>query len=222
MSGRHGSEPPRPPATAEFGHVEVGGAPHAYPPDGPFAVTKLAVGPWSNNVYVLAAGGEALIIDGADEPERILDLVRGLRVVGIVETHNHPDHVQALPALVEALGVPVHAHPADPVPVPAEPLEDGQRLSVGGHEVEAIHTPGHTPGSTCFLAGRRLFSGDTLFPGGPGNTDGDAARFVRIMASLGTLFARMDDDVAISPGHGLDTTFGRERPHIGTWLSRGW
>jgi glyoxylase-like metal-dependent hydrolase (beta-lactamase superfamily II) len=223
MSDRASQETPRPPETAEFGHVVPGGPAHEYPPArGAPRVTKLSVGPYDNNVYVVADGGEALIVDGAAEPDRILDAVKGLDVVAIVETHDHADHVQALPALTKALGCPVLAHPDDRWPVPTDPVADGATIRVGASRVRAIHTPGHTPGSTCYVAGPFLFSGDTLFPGGPGNTGEDPVRFGRIMRSLDHLFATLPDDTRICPGHGVDSTIGRERPHVETWRARGW
>lgn len=218
---------PHPPATAEFGHVEVGGPAHAYPERGGVRVTKLAVGSYDNNVYVVASDGEAILVDGAAEPERILAAIEGLSVQAVVETHGHFDHVQALPALVEALGVPVRAHPADRMPVRAEPVSDGERLTVGSVTLEAMHTPGHTPGSVCYLlrtpdgSPPHLFTGDTLFPGGPGNTRGDAEDFATILASLDRLF-ELPDETRVSPGHGLDTTIGRERPYLPVWRERGW
>ena len=214
-------ETPRPPAIPEFGPVEVGGLPHDYPPQGSLRVRKLAVGSYVNNVFAIVSGDQAVIVDGADEPERILELVDGLTVTAILETHNHFDHVGALPALVEALGVPVYAHQADPPPVPFEPLGDGDHVTVGEVEIGALHTPGHTPGSLCFTAGDYLFSGDTLFPAGPGKT-GDPEKFARIIASLDRLFATFPDATHVCPGHGLDTTIGRERPYVETWRARGW
>jgi glyoxylase-like metal-dependent hydrolase (beta-lactamase superfamily II) len=214
-------ETPRPPATAEFGHVEAGGPPHAYPPAGPVRVRKLAVGRWDNNVYLVESSGEAIVVDAAGEAERILDLLEGRRAVAIVQTHNHPDHTGALEKLTRALRVPAYAHPDDPMPVPTEPIADGEAIPVGAEELRALHTPGHTPGSTCYLIGDHLFTGDTLFPAGPGNTDGDARRFREIMASLARLF-ELPDATRVSPGHGLDTTIGRERPHVATWRRRGW
>jgi glyoxylase-like metal-dependent hydrolase (beta-lactamase superfamily II) len=185
-------------------------------------VVKLSVGPYDNDVYLVASGGEAILVDGAAEPKRILDEVasRDLGVRAIVQTHNHPDHTQALRDLVEALAVPVLAHPDDRMPVPTEPLMGGESLPVGGATVRVIHTPGHTPGSTCYSVGGFLFSGDTLFPGGPGNTDGDRARFARIMGSLDRLF-ELPDDTRICPGHGVDSTIGRERPYLEVWRARG-
>jgi glyoxylase-like metal-dependent hydrolase (beta-lactamase superfamily II) len=214
-------ETPRPPATAEFGTVEVGGASYDYPIEGSLRVRKLAVGPYENNVFAIVSGGDAVIIDGADEAERILALVDGLNVTAIVETHNHHDHVQALPALVEALEVPVYAHSDDPPPVPFTPLNEGSLLTVGDDTITAIHTPGHTPGSVCFSVGGFLFSGDTLFPAGPGKT-ADPKRFAQIMGSLDRLFNAFSDTTRVCPGHGLDTTIGRERPYVETWRARGW
>lgn len=215
-------ETPRPPETPEFGAVAVGGPAHVYPEADGLRVTKFCVGPYENNVYVLASGDAAVIVDGADDAARILREVEGLRVEAILETHDHPDHVQALSGLVEALEVPVLASDEDTWPVPTRPLKDGDRVRVGRHEIEALHTPGHTPGSTCYLIDGFLFSGDTLFPGGPGNTRGDPSRFTRIMTSLDGLFARLPDDTRICPGHGVDSSIGRERPYVEVWRARGW
>jgi glyoxylase-like metal-dependent hydrolase (beta-lactamase superfamily II) len=219
---------PSPPETAEFAFVEPGGPPHFYPPqvDG-VTVTKLSVGPYDNNVYVVAAGGEAIVVDGAAEPERILEQLAGATLVAVVETHGHPDHVQALPAIVERTGAPVRANPGDRWPVHTEPLSGGETLTAGTARLHVMHTPGHTPGSMTFaLLDERgdpvqLFTGDTLFPGGPGNTSNDPAAFSRIMQSVDSLF-ELPDDVRVSPGHGVDTMLGRERSYVEVWRSRGW
>lgn len=215
------SATPRPPDTSEFGVVKVGGPVHEYPADGSLHVRKVAVGSYENDVYALVAGDQALIVDGADEPDRILALTEGLTVTGIAQTHNHFDHVAALPALVEALGVPVYAHPDDPPPVPFTAIGEGNVLTVADVNVTALHTPGHTPGSVCYASEGFLFSGDTLFPAGPGKT-ADPERFAEIMASLDRLFAEFPDETRVCPGHGIDTTLGRERPYVETWRSRGW
>jgi glyoxylase-like metal-dependent hydrolase (beta-lactamase superfamily II) len=214
---------PRPPETAEFGHVVSGGSAHEYPAAGELRVVKLSVGPYDNNVYLISSGGQALIVDGAADAERILGEVasRGLTVTAIVETHGHMDHVQALADLVRALGVPVLANPGDRWPVPTEPLADGRSLTVGDTQVRAIHSPGHTPGSTCFAVPGFLFSGDALFPGGPGKTE-NAAAFRQAMTSLDGLFGELADETRICPGHGLDSTIGRERPQVEVWRARGW
>jgi glyoxylase-like metal-dependent hydrolase (beta-lactamase superfamily II) len=215
-------ETPRPPETAEFGAVTVGGPAHEYPVTDGVRVTKFCVGPYENNVYVVSSGDAAVIVDGADDAARILREVEGQRVDAIVETHDHHDHVQALPELVDALDVPVYANDEDTWPVETRPLKDGDVVRVGDHELHALHTPGHTPGSTCYLIGGFLFSGDTLFPGGPGNTGGDSSRFARIMTSLDALFAGLPDDTRICPGHGIDSTIGRERAYVDVWRARGW
>jgi glyoxylase-like metal-dependent hydrolase (beta-lactamase superfamily II) len=214
---------PHPPSTAEFGFVEPGGRSHVYDEHDGMAVTKFSVGPFDNNVYVVrcTATGKAIIVDGAADAERILGEAEGTEVVGIVQTHGHPDHIQALEALVGALDVPVFAHPADKMPVATTALSDGHTLKVGALEIAVMHTPGHTPGGICFVVNDHLFSGDTLFPGGPGNTFGKRAAFDQIMGSLDRLFA-LPDQTRVSPGHGLDTTLARERPYLETWRARGW
>jgi glyoxylase-like metal-dependent hydrolase (beta-lactamase superfamily II) len=214
-------ETPHPPATAEFGHVTPGAATHSYDEVAGLRVKKFSVGPYDNNVYVVSSNGEAMIVDGANDADRILAEVDGLQVVAIAQTHGHFDHVQALDRLVKELGVPVHAHGGDRIPVPTEHLGEGDELQVGDVSLRVMHTPGHTAGSVCFVAGPFLFSGDTLFPGGPGNTDGDPKRFAQVMTSLGRLFA-LPDETRVCPGHGLDTFIGRERPYVEAWRARGW
>jgi glyoxylase-like metal-dependent hydrolase (beta-lactamase superfamily II) len=215
------NETPHPPATEEFGHVVASGPVHVYPPAGPVRVRKFSVGDWDNNVYVIECDGQAIIVDGADDHERILSEARDLEVVGIVQTHNHPDHTGALRPLVDALGAPVYAHHDDEMPVSADLIQDMDVLLVGGQELRAFHTPGHTPGSMCYLIGDHLFTGDTLFPGGPGATGRDPTRFALIMEGLDRLF-ELPDETRVSPGHGLDTTIGRERGYVDMWRDRGW
>ena len=225
---RASDETPHPPQTAEFAYVTPGGSAHVYPEvqDG-VRVTKFSVGPFDNNVYVIASDGEAILVDGAAEPERILRETEGLRIVEIVETHGHADHVQALPVLIERLGASVLAHPGDRWPVPTHSLAGDETLSAGRAVIGVFHTPGHTPGSTTYaLLGPdgmpvQLFTGDTLFPGGPGNTGGNRDAFDEVMRSLDRLF-EFGDDVVVSPGHGVDTTLGRERPYVEVWRRRGW
>jgi glyoxylase-like metal-dependent hydrolase (beta-lactamase superfamily II) len=188
-------------------------------------VRKLEVGEMENNTYVLECPEThaAIVIDACWEPERIVELTDGTNPVAIVQTHGHFDHVQALPDLAKQLGVPVWAHPGDDYPVPLDrELQDGEVLAFGGRKAQVIHTPGHTPGGICLLSGRHLISGDTLFPGGPGNTRGDAALFAEIMDSVETRLFALPDETVVYPGHGLDTTIGAERPHLGEWRERGW
>jgi glyoxylase-like metal-dependent hydrolase (beta-lactamase superfamily II) len=186
---------------------------------------KIEVGDMENNVYVLECPEtrESLIVDGCFEPDSILRAAEGTNVVGILQTHGHHDHVQALPRIVRELGVPVFAHPGDDYPIPVDQeLADGDVVTFGAREALAIHTPGHTPGGTCFLVGRHLISGDTLFPGGPGATRGDAQAFAQLIAAIENKLFALPDDTAVYPGHGADTTIGRERPHLDEWKQRGW
>lgn len=188
-------------------------------------VRKLEVGEMENNVYVLEdpETHEALLIDGCFEPDKIIEGTQGAKVVGIVQTHGHMDHVQALPDLKRHFGVPVHAHPGEdyPVPIDAE-LSDGDTIPFGNLEAKVIFTPGHTAGGVCLLVGKHLVSGDTLFPGGPGNTWGNADAFAQIIENIETKLFTLPDDTAVYPGHGLDTTIGAERPHLQEWKERGW
>lgn len=188
-------------------------------------VRKIRVGTMENNVYVLECPEthEALLIDGCFEADQILAGCEGADVVAIVQTHGHMDHVQALAELKDKLGVPMMAHPAEEYPVAIDrPLSDGDVVSFGTREVRVIHTPGHTPGGVCLYAPGHLVSGDTLFPGGPGNTWGDAGAFAQIIDSIETRLFVLPGDTAVYPGHGDDTTLGAEAPHLEEWKERGW
>ena len=188
-------------------------------------VRKIEVGTMENNVYVLECPTthQSLIVDGCFEPEKILDAAKDTEVVGILQTHGHMDHVQALPDIRENLGAPIFAHPADSYPVPIDQeVDDGDVVEFGNCEAKVIHTPGHTPGGTCFLIGKHLISGDTLFPGGPGNTWGDKQAFSQIIGSIERKLFTLPDDTPVYPGHGKDTTIGAEKPHLQEWIERGW
>jgi len=195
---------------------------------GPAEVAKLSVGSMDNNVYLLAVGDEALLIDGSNEADAILSELGARTLRTIVQTHTHGDHIQALPDLVAKTQPRVLVHPSDAGRMPVEHtmLNDGETVSIGGIDLEVRHTPGHTPGSICLILeadGRtHLFSGDTLFPGGPGGTFGDAEAFKTIMASLDEKLFVLPDDTHVYPGHGDDTSIGTERPHVEEWRARGW
>lgn len=191
-------------------------------------VHKVVVGPMDNNVYVLRcrSTGAAVLIDAANEHERLLDLCRALGVGQVLETHGHWDHIQAVPQLRDA-GYSVHVTERDAAMLPSydELLEDESVVEVGRLRLRTIHTPGHTPGSTCFaLEGAPLlFSGDTLFPGGPGNTSFEGGDFATIIRSLeDRLFSPLAADTLVLPGHGDSTTIGTESPHLQEWIDRGW
>lgn len=191
-------------------------------------IHQVVVGPYDNNVYVLRcrATGDAVLIDAANEHERLLELCRGLGVREVLETHGHWDHIQAVPALRDA-GYHVHVTSEDASMLPSydEVLTDEDALAVGDLRLHTIHTPGHTAGSMCFRLDHApvLFSGDTLFPGGPGATHFDGGDFPTIMRSLeDRLFRPLAADTVVMPGHGEHTTIGAESPHLQEWVDRGW
>jgi glyoxylase-like metal-dependent hydrolase (beta-lactamase superfamily II) len=217
------------------GNVEAGGRPDVRELPG-LTVTKVAVGPYDNNAYLLrcTATGEQLLIDAANEAPRLLELIGDGPLARIVTTHRHEDHWTALSEVVRATGAPVVAHPHDaealPEPV-SEPVENGGTVRVGRAALEVIHLRGHTPGSIALLydAGGELadrphlFTGDSLFPGGVGNTWGDPTLFKQLFADVEErVFDRLPDATWFYPGHGKDSTLGRERPSLPEWRSRGW
>ena len=182
------------------------------------------LGPFDNNAYVIVdpAAGEAAIVDMPAEGERILEATAGLRVTKILLTHTHADHWFSYDLLKGATGVPVYCHPAE-VQMSTEridvPLTDGQELRVGNVAVQAIHTPGHTPGSVCLLVGRYLIAGDTLFPGGPGHSDTPEGLQQSIRSIVQRLYV-LPDDTLVLPGHGGDTTIGASRREYAVFASR--
>ncbi len=190
-------------------------------------VHQVVVGPMDNNVYVVRCTetGDAVLLDAANEHERLLDLCRALGVRRVLETHGHWDHIQAVPELRDA-GYDVAVTAADAAMLPSydSTIDDEDVIEVGRLRLHAHHTPGHTPGSVCFtVAGTPLlFSGDTLFPGGPGNTSFEGGDFPTIMRSLEERLFTLPDDTIVLPGHGDRTTIGTERPHLGEWAERGW
>ena len=196
--------------------------------DAAVEVHRVVVGPVENNVYIVRcrSTGESLLIDAANEHDRLLELCRALDVRQVVETHGHWDHIQAVEA-VRAAGIDVAVTQADAGMLPSydQILEDRSTLEVGRLRIATIATPGHTPGSMCFaVAGTPLlFTGDTLFPGGPGNTSFENADFATIINSIERrLFAEFGPDTLVLPGHGAGTTIGTETPHLGEWVERGW
>lgn len=198
-------------------------------PDGLVVRCLRNIGPTENNIFIVsdAGSGEAYVLDAGYEPEAIAAAVEHLTVRAIVITHGHRDHHEHVRELKGLLQVPVAIGIDDAALLSVEPdllIVDQQTLNFGSLSLRAIHTPGHTPGSTCFVdsSGRHLFTGDTLFPGGPGNTQRDPLRFERIITSIRERLFVLPDDTAVYPGHGLDTTVGTERPHLDEWIARGW
>jgi glyoxylase-like metal-dependent hydrolase (beta-lactamase superfamily II) len=213
------------------GVVRVGGPPQVRELHG-VRITKVATPPFDNNCYLVrcTTTGATLLVDAAGDARTLLSLVGDGKLVAVVETHDHWDHVQALAEVRTATGARVVVHPADAggLPVPADRLVDhGDEVAVGELTLEVVHLRGHTPGSIALVlrAGdsTHLFSGDSLFPGGPGNTDKDASRFAQLMDDLERrVFGAMPDDTWVYPGHGADTTLGAERPSVPEWRARGW
>jgi glyoxylase-like metal-dependent hydrolase (beta-lactamase superfamily II) len=200
-------------------------------------IRRVSVSSMDNNSYLVTCSttGEQLLIDAADDAPRLLRMIEdgGGRLAVLVTSHRHADHTRALADVVAALHPETAAgeDDADALPVPVRRrLRHGDELRVGELVLRVVHLRGHTPGSvTLVLPGDheaaepdRLFTGDSLFPGGPGRTwsSGD---FVSLMDDLETrIFAAYPDDAVVHPGHGLPTTLGRERPHLGAWRERGW
>lgn len=192
---------------------------------GNLRIRRLVVGSLDNNVYVVSSGRQAIIVDAAAEPDRILAAVDGLEVTAVLTTHGHHDHIGAVDVVTRELELPFRMHEADSGIAgldPQAPILEGDEFLVGETSMRAIHTPGHTPGSTSFLVGTHLFAGDTLFPGGPGATRFPYSSFDTIMTSLDERLFRLGDDTTVYPGHGLSTTIGTERPHLEEWRSRRW
>ena len=215
------------------GDVEVGGPPDVRELPG-LTITKLAVSEMANNAYLLRCTetGEGLLIDAAAEPEALLALIGDGGVRTVVTTHGHWDHHRALPEVVAATGAETVAGTADagdlPVPV-GRTVEHGDAVPVGRQTLEVVHLRGHTPGSVALVwrgpgeAGVHVFTGDSLFPGGVGNTQQDPDRFTSLINDVEErLFGALPDEAWVYPGHGKDTTIGAERPHLAEWRARGW
>jgi glyoxylase-like metal-dependent hydrolase (beta-lactamase superfamily II) len=190
-------------------------------------IHQVVVGPVDNNVLVLRCTetGDAVLLDAANEHERLLELCEQLGVRRVLETHGHWDHIQAVPQLRDAgYSVGVTAQDAGMLPSYDEVIEDDSVIPVGRLRLRTIHTPGHTPGSMCFLLEGHpvLFSGDTLFPGGPGNTSYEGGDFDTIIESVDRKLFTLPPDTIVLPGHGARTDIGAERPHLQEWIDRGW
>lgn len=197
--------------------------------DNNLEVHHVVVGPYENNVFVLRCKhtGDAVLIDAADEHELLLELCKATGVRRVLETHGHHDHIQAIPAMREA-GYEVAVADLD-APMLKDVgydvfIEDTQIIEVGKIRIETIHNPGHTPGSMSFkvIDAPLLFSGDTLFPGGPGATHFPGGDFEQIITSIDSRLFTYPADTIVLPGHGANTTIGDERPHLAEWIERGW
>jgi glyoxylase-like metal-dependent hydrolase (beta-lactamase superfamily II) len=195
-------------------------------------ITKIAVGPMDNNAYLLRcrATDEQLLIDAANDADTLLGMIGDDGIASVVTTHQHGDHWQALAQVVSTTGARTFAGREDAtgIPVPTDTLvDDGDTIRVGHVELTARHLVGHTPGSIALVyddphGHPHVFTGDCLFPGGPGRTT-RPEEFNSLMGGLETkLFDVLPDETWIYPGHGNDTTLGTERPHLAEWRARGW
>lgn len=218
------------------GHVEPGGTSDTRVCS-TLTIRKASVGGMDNNAYLLtcSVSGAQLLIDAAADAPRLLELVREGSPTGrldtIITTHSHHDHVGALAAMVGATGARTAAGAADVPDIrtpTTTPLQHGDVVRVGVNDLEVISLRGHTPGSVALLwrgaeDGDHLFTGDSLFPGGVGATQGDRERFDQLLTDVeARIFERLGDETWVYPGHGDDTTLGAERPQLPTWRERGW
>ncbi len=195
--------------------------------DAAVRVDKLIVGPFENNVFVVRCKrtGDAVLIDAANEHELLLEVSKATGVRRVLTTHGHWDHIQAVTALRDA-GIEVGIAEADAAMLPSYDfvIPGDEVYEIGDLRMRSVHTPGHTPGSTSFvLEGTPLlFTGDTLFPGGPGHTRTEGASFDEIIESIDRSLFTLPAETLLLPGHGLDGTIGTERPHLDEWIERGW
>jgi len=214
------------------GHVEPGTAARRTLPGA--TIVKASVGPMDNNAYLVSCAktGETLLIDAANDPEILLELIDKYapKLSLIVTSHQHFDHWQALEQVAKATGAPTAAHQLDADPLPVKPdriLAHGESVQIGELAFDVIHLQGHTPGSVALALdgadeATHLFTGDCLFPGGVGKTWEEGA-FEQLLEHVTTrVFDVYGDSTVVYPGHGDDTTLGTERPHLGEWKERGW
>lgn len=174
-------------------------------------IKKLVVGLLQSNCYILIGERQGIIIDPGGEPERIIEAVSNLQIDLILLTHNHFDHIEALLPVMKATSAEVAIHPLDDIDVASRALKDGEKIKFDGKGILVINTPGHTPGSCCFLLEGNLFSGDTLFAGGWGNTMFPGGSERAIFESIREKIISLPDETVVYPGHGESTTIGKEK-----------
>jgi glyoxylase-like metal-dependent hydrolase (beta-lactamase superfamily II) len=192
--------------------------------DDSIQIDRLTLGPYDTNSYVLLCRltGESVLVDAPGGADKITHQLKGTNPRYILITHAHMDHTGALSELKSRLGIPVSAHPWEAKRLPLKPeilLEDGDSVSFGKTELKVLHTPGHTPGSVCFLTGKYLIAGDTIFPAGPGRTQ-SPEHFRQIVESIKSKIFTLPEDTRIYPGHGDPTVLKKEKDEFASFSSR--
>ena len=192
--------------------------------DGELKITKINMGPYNNNGYIVICPetNEGVIIDTPAEPEKLLGAIGDVQIKSILITHKHQDHLLGFDEITGAVQVPVGIGTDDADGLPRPPqldLKDGMVIKFGNQEMTVLDTPGHTEGATCFLIGKHLFSGDTLFPGGPGKTRSPEA-LQQVIDSITKKLLVLPDDTAVYPGHGDETTIGKAREEYQVFASK--
>ena len=187
-------------------------------------IHKIPMGPYGNNGYVVVCPrtNESIVIDTPAEPEKLLEIAGGTTVKCILITHTHPDHLMGFDVIRNACKAAVGVHMVEAASLPSKPdfhLKDGDSLTIGTVHLKVLHTPGHTPGSMCFLTGKHLFSGDTLFPGGPGRTR-TPRDLKQILGSITNKLLALPEDTIVYPGHGNNTTIGDAQVEYAVFASR--
>ncbi len=187
-------------------------------------ILRLTLGPWQTNAYIVVCPKteKSALIDAPANAKAIMEALRGTQLQYVLMTHGHGDHTGALAEVCSALKVPLAAHAADGMALPhpvSVLLRDGESIQVGNLKLDAIHTPGHTPGSVCFRVGSHLLAGDTIFPGGPGHTD-SPDNFREILANIEARVLTLPPEVRIYPGHGEPTTVKTAREEFAAFTSR--
>ncbi|MDP6101804.1 MAG: MBL fold metallo-hydrolase [Dehalococcoidia bacterium] len=187
-------------------------------------VFKTSCGPYNNNAYLIVSPetNESIIIDAPMCPQELLDEAKGTQVKAILITHTHQDHLAGLEEIVAATGAPVQAHSEDAAALPISPsalVKDGDTITVGTIALKVIHTPGHTPGSVCYLVGNHLFSGDTLFPGGPGRSN-SPQDLQQLIENITEKLYALADDTSLLPGHGQDSTLALSKEEYRIFAQR--
>ena len=192
--------------------------------EGDVRINKINMGPYDNNGYILVCPetNEGIIIDTPAEPEKLLSEIGDVKIGHILITHNHQDHLLGFNEITSSVGAPVGIGTNDASALPRPPeldLKDGDVIKFGNQELQVLATPGHTDGGVCLLVGKHLFSGDTLFPGGPGKTRSPEA-LQQIIGSITNKLLVLSDDTAVYPGHGSDTSIGDARREYQAFASR--